>query len=86
MLGAEFLALGAQALAHLLPEAAGINELHLALARQRLAVADDPHIGADAGVVEHVCRQGDDGLHHVVLQHGAANLALAAASAASEQR
>ena len=35
VLGAEFLALAAQALAHLLPEAAGVDELHLALAVRR---------------------------------------------------
>ena len=75
--GAEFLALAAEALAHLLPEAAGVDELHLALARGGLAVADDPDVGADAGVVEHVGRQADDGLDQVVLQHVAADLALA---------
>ena len=53
VLGAQLLALAAQALAHLLPEAAGVDQLHLALAVLRLAVADDPDVGADAGVVEH---------------------------------
>ena len=51
-----------------------------------LAVADDPDVGADAGVVEHVGRQADDGLDQVVLQHVAADLALARARAAGEQR
>ena len=82
----HFLALAAQALAHLLPEAAGVNELHEALAVVGLAVAQHPHIGGDAGVVEHVGGQADDGLHEVVLQHVAADLALAAAGAAGEQR
>src|SRR5512146_480216 len=62
VLGAQLFALAAQALAHLLPEAAGIDELHLALAFLGLAVADDPHVGADARVVEHVGGQPDDGL------------------------
>jgi hypothetical protein len=78
VLVAQFLALAAQALAHLLPEAAGVDELHLALAVGGLAVADDPDVGADAGVVEHVGGQADDGLDQVVLQHVAADLALAA--------
>ena len=86
VLVAQFLALAAQALAHLLPEAAGVDQLHLALAMRGLAVADDPDIGGDAGVVEHVRGQADDGLHQIVLQHVAADLALARARAAGEQR
>ena len=86
VLRAQFLALAAQALPHLLPEAAGVDQLHLALAVRGLAVADDPDVGADAGVVEHVGRQADDRLDQVVLQHVAADLALARSRAAGEQR
>jgi hypothetical protein len=78
VLVAQLLALAAQALAHLLPHAAGVDQLHLALARFGLAVADDPDVGGDAGVVEHVGGQADDGLTQVVLQHVAADFALAA--------
>ena len=84
--GAQFLAFAAQAFAHFLPEAGGVDELHLALAGGRLAVADDPDVGADAGVVEHVRRQGDDGLHEVVFEDVAADFAFAAAGTAGEER
>src|ERR1035438_3283400 len=83
--GAEFLALAAEALAHLLPEAAGVDEMDLAYTGGGLAVADDPDVGADAGVVEHVGGQPDDGLDQVVLQHVAADLAFARARAAGEE-
>ena len=86
MLVAHLLALGAEALAHLAPERTGIDELHLALAMRRLAVRDDPDIGGNAGVVEHIGRQADDGLDQIVLQHVAADFALARARTAGEQR
>ncbi|MNL67463.1 hypothetical protein D3C87_1920510 [compost metagenome] len=59
--------------------------MHLALARGGLVVADDPHISADAGVVEHVGRQADDGLAQIILQHVTPDFALAAAGATGEQ-
>ncbi|GDX75087.1 hypothetical protein LBMAG41_01630 [Cyanobium sp.] len=63
LLWAQLLTLAAQALEHLLPEAAGINQLHLALALGGFAVAEDPDVGADAGVVEHIGGQADDRLN-----------------------
>ena len=84
--GTQFLALAAETFPHLLPEAAGVNQLHLALARFRFPVADNPDISADAGVVKHIGRQADDGLDQVVFQNVAADFALAAARAAGEQR
>jgi hypothetical protein len=51
-----------------------------------LAVGDHPDEGADAGVVEHLLGQGDDGFELVALDDPAADLALAAAGAAGEQR
>ena len=83
---AEFAAFAAQALAHLLPEGAGVDQLQLATAGGGFAVADDPYIGADAGVVEHVGGQADDGFDQIVFQHIAADLALAGTCAACEQR
>ena len=77
MLGAQFLPLAAQTLPHLLPEAAGINQLNLAFPLGRLAVAQNPDVGADARVVEHVRWQGDDRLQQVVLQHIPPDLAFA---------
>ena len=62
-----------------------VDELHLAPALGDLLVGQHPDVGRDAGVVEHVCRQGDDGLQQVTLQNVAADLALAAARAAREQ-
>jgi hypothetical protein len=40
------------------------------------AVANDPDIRGDAGVVEHVGRQADDGFDKIVLQQVAADVAL----------
>src|SRR5690606_14127216 len=61
------------------------DELDLAPAGGGLPIADDPDVGADAGVVEHVGGQADDGFDEVVLQHMAPDLALAAARAAGEE-
>ena len=52
----------------------------------RLAVGEHPDVGGDAGVVEHVERQGDDRLQPVVLDDPAADVALALAGVAGEQR
>ncbi|MNF76434.1 hypothetical protein D3C84_585480 [compost metagenome] len=65
---------------------AAVDQLHLALARGGFVVAEYPHIGGDAGVVEHVRRQRDDGFDQIVLQQVAANLRLARTGAAGEQR
>jgi hypothetical protein len=43
-------------------------------------------VGRDAGVVEHVGRQGDDGLEQVAFEEVAADLALAGTGAAGEER
>lgn len=83
---AQFLALGAERLPHLLVELGGIDELDLALALRLLVVGDDPNVGRDAGVVEHVGGQGDDGFQPVVLDDPAADLRLARARAADEKR
>ena len=86
LLVAHLLAFGAEALAHLPPEARCVDELHLALAMRGLAVGDDPDVGRDAGVVEHVGRQADDRLDQIVLQHVAPDFALARPRAAGEER
>src|SRR3569832_2386166 len=51
-----------------------------------LPVSDHPDKGADARVVEHLLGQGDDGFELVTLDDPAADLALATAGAAGEQR
>ena len=64
----------------------GVDELDLAAAVLRLAVGQHPDVGGDAGVVEHVQRQGDDRLQPVVLDDPAADVALALAGVAGEER
>src|SRR5205823_6051047 len=65
----QFLPLAAQALAHLLPKPTGIDELQLAFTVLGFTVTQNPHVSADAGVVEHVGRQSDNRLNEVILQH-----------------
>ena len=76
----------AQVLAQRLEPLGRVDQLHPALAVRRLAVGDDPDVGGDAGVVEHVQRQCDDGFEPVVLDDPAADIALALAGVAGEQR
>ena len=76
----------AEVLAQRLEPLRGVDELHLALAVRGLAVGQHPDVGGDAGVVEHVERQGDDGLQPVVLDDPAADVALALAGVAGEER
>ena len=82
---ADLLPLGTQALAHLLVEMHAVDELYLALALGVLLVRQHPDVGRDAGVVEHVRRQSDDGLQQVALQNVATDFALATARATCEQ-
>ena len=60
--------------------------MHLALAVLGLAVGEHPDVGGDAGVVEHVERERDDRLQPVVLDDPAADVALALAGVAGEER
>ena len=55
----------------------GVDQLHLALAMHRFPVAQHPDVGGDAGVVEHVQRQGHNSLQPVVLDDPAPDVALA---------
>ena len=63
VLVAEFLAFTSKTLAHLLPKATGVDQLHDPFAVGRFSVADDPDVGADSSVIEHVGRETDDGFH-----------------------
>jgi hypothetical protein len=76
----------AEAPAHRHPEPGRVHELHLALARPRLAVGHHPHVGGDAGVVEELLGQRDQRFEQIVLQDIPANLALAAAGVSGEER
>src|SRR5690606_182114 len=73
----EFAVLLAQVLAQRLVPAGGVDQLHLALALRRLTIGKHPDIRGDAGVVEHVERQGDDGFQPVVLDDPSAGVAFA---------
>ncbi len=75
--------------AHVFPQRAeplgGIDELDFALAVLWLAIGEHPDVGGDAGVVEEIERQGDDGLQPVVLDDPAADVALALPGIAGEE-
>src|SRR5690606_6359824 len=71
--------------AHLGKVLAAVDQLHLALARSDLVVAQHPDIGGDASVVEHVGGQGDDRLDQIVLQQVATNLRLARTGTTGKQ-
>ena len=79
-------ALVAEAAFHRREALTGVDQLNLALAVLLLAVTEHPDKGADAGVVEHLFRQGNDGFQPVVLDDPAANFAFTAARAAGEKR
>ena len=83
---AEFAIFLAQVLAQGLVPLGVVNQLNLALAVLRLAVGQYPDISRDAGVVEHIERQGDDGLQPVILDDPAADVALTLSGVAGEQR
>ncbi len=63
----------------------GVDELDLASAVGGLAIGQHPNVGGDAGVVEHVERQRDDGFEPVVLDDPAADVAFALAGVAGEE-
>ena len=73
----EFAVLLAKVLAQRLEPRRRVDQLHAAAAVARLAVGQHPDIGGDAGVVEHVQRQRDDGFQPVVLDNPAPDIALA---------
>ena len=86
LVGCDLLSLVAEGLAHLHPLVAGVDELDLAPALGALAVGEHPEVGGDAGVVEELVRQGDDGFEPVVLDDPAADLGLAGAGSPREER
>src|SRR5207253_5402774 len=65
---------------------AGVQKLNLTLAPLFFTVGDDPNVSTDAGVVEHLFRQGDDRLQPVVPDDPFADIALARARTSSEER
>jgi hypothetical protein len=81
----EFAVLFTEVFAQRLEPLGGIDELDLALAVLRLAVGEHPDVGGDAGVVEEIERQGDNGFEPVILDDPAADIAFALASIAGEE-
>jgi hypothetical protein len=68
------------------PYVARIEELDLALSPLLLAVGDNPDVGADASVIEHLLRESDDALEPVVLDDPLADVALTRARTAGKER
>jgi hypothetical protein len=79
-------ALITEAPSHRHPERGGIDELHLALVRRRLAVRHHPHVGRDPRVVKELLGKRDQRLQQVGLEDEPADLALAATRIAGEER
>ena len=63
-----------------------VNQLHLALAVGGFLVGEQPHIGGNASVIEDVVGQLDNGIHQIVFDQIATDVALAAARIAREER
>ena len=65
---------------------AGVDEHHAPAMAGGLLVSQQPDVGEDAGVVEKLVGQHDDGVEPVVLQNPAADFALARAAVAIGER
>ena len=65
---------------------AGVDEHHPPSMAGGLVVSQQPDVGEDAGVVEQLVGQHDDGVEPVVLQNPAADFALARAAVAVGKR
>ncbi|MNR38750.1 hypothetical protein D3C85_1568810 [compost metagenome] len=62
MLGGEFAVLVAKVFAQLAEQQVGVDQLHAAAPAGGFGIGQQPDIGGDAGVVEQVVRQLDDGV------------------------
>ena len=82
----ELVSLGPEALAHLAAHLPGVHKLDQAALLVGLGIGEDPHVGGDASVVEHLVGQGDDALEEVGLDDPAADLGFPGLGGAGEQR
>ena len=82
----EFAVFLAEILAEGLEPLSSVDELNLAFAVFGLAVGEHPDVSGDAGVIEKVEREGDDGFDPIVFNEPAADVAFALASVAGEER
>ena len=64
----------------------GVNQLHLTGPAGGLVLIENPNVGADAGVHEHIGGQLNDAVQPVVLQNVAADFGRAGARVPGEQR
>ena len=62
---AHLIALATQGFAHLAAEVAAVDQLYQAFAFGGFFVRQDPDVGGDAGVIEHVGGQGDDSFEQI---------------------
>ncbi len=85
VLGCDLVALVAQGFAQLVRDSGGVDELHLAATLLVLVLGQDPDVGGDAGVVEQVSRQRDDGFDQVIFEQPTTDLALPGSSTSIEQ-
>src|SRR5437016_5920694 len=83
---ADFVALVAEALAHLDKELTRVDELDLATARLLFPVGQKPQISGNACVVEELVRERDDRFEPIVLDDPSPDVAHAAAGVPGEQR
>jgi hypothetical protein len=84
--GSELFVLITEIFAQLMEDVAGVYQLDFALALRRFSVREYPYIGSDAGVVEHVGWQSDDGFEVIVFEHPATNFAWSATGGTSKER
>ena len=63
-----------------------VDKLDLPGAARRFPVGEHPYVSGDAGVVEHVQRQRDNGIQPVVFDQPTADVAFALAGVAGEKR
>ena len=70
----KFTTLIAELLAHFLVELGAVNQLHLTLACFRLVIIDNPNVGGNTGVIEHVSRKRDNGIHQIAFEQPLADI------------
>jgi hypothetical protein len=73
-------------LAQLLVSLRGINELYLAATSFLFVVGQNPTVGGNAGIVEDIVWELDNGIDKVILQQIAADVALGLSGIACKER
>src|SRR5699024_347266 len=81
-----FAALVSHALAHGSPGTRGVDQLDLTVALGFFVFVEDPHVGGNTGVVEHLGRKRDDRVDEIAVNQPIADLIWTRLRTASEQR